>query len=94
MHNVFHVDHLIPHHETDAYGEQYSQPPPELIDGQEEYTVEEILDDRINKCNRMKQYYVSWQGYPASENQWVNAKDLHAPELLAEYQCTKRSSAI
>ena len=45
MHNVFHVDRLIPHHETNAYEEQYSQPPPELIDGQEKYTIEEILDD-------------------------------------------------
>ena len=45
MHNVFHVDYLIPHHETDTYGEQYSQPPPELIDGQEEYIIEEILND-------------------------------------------------
>ena len=45
MHSVFHVDRLIPHYETNAYGEQYSQPPPKLIDGQEKYTVEEILDD-------------------------------------------------
>ena len=59
MHNVFHVDQLIPHQETDAYGEQYSQPPPELIDGQEEYMIEEILDDQINKRNWKKQYYVS-----------------------------------
>jgi len=43
MHNVFHVDLLIPHHETEAYGEQYSQPPPELIHGEEEYNVEEII---------------------------------------------------
>ena len=94
MHNVFHVDLLIPHHKTDAYGEQYSQPPPELIDGQEEYIIEEILDDQINKQNRKKQYYVSWQGYPASKNQWVNTKNLYAPELLAEYHHTKRSSAL
>ena len=92
MHNVFHVDRLIPHHETDAYGEQYSQPPPELIDGQEKYIVEEILNDRIHK--QKKQYLVSWQGYPASNNEWVNAKDIHAPELLEEYLHSKRSSAI
>jgi hypothetical protein len=45
IHNVFHVDLLTPYHETDAYGEAYSQPPPELIDGQQEYEVEEIIDD-------------------------------------------------
>ena len=46
IHNVFHVDLLIPHHETQAYGEMHSQPPPELIDGEEEYKVEEIIGDR------------------------------------------------
>ena len=92
MHNIFHVDCLIPHHETDAYGEQYSQLPPELINGQEEYIVEEILNDRIHKWK--KQYLVSWQGYPAFHNEWVNAKNLHAPELLEEYLHSKRSLAV
>jgi hypothetical protein len=45
IHNVFHVDLLPPYHETDAYREAYSQPPPELIDGEQEYEVEEIIDD-------------------------------------------------
>jgi len=84
MHNVFHVDLLIPHHETEAYGEQYSQPPPELIHGEEEYNVEEIINDRLHR--RKRQYLVKWTGYPSSENSWVDAKDLHAPELLEEYQ--------
>ena len=87
MHNVFHVDLLIPHHETEAYGEQYSQPPPELIHGEEEYNVEEIINDRLHRCK--KQYLVKWTGYPSSENSWVDAKDLHAPELLEEYQRSK-----
>ena len=87
MHNIFHMDLLIPHYETDAYGEQYSQPPPKLIDEQEEYIMEEILNDDIHWCK--KQYLVKWQGYPSSANEWVYAKDLHAPELLAEYHCSK-----
>ena len=87
MHNVFHVDLLIPYHETDAYGEQYSQPPPELIDGQEEYIMKEILNDDIHWCK--KRYLVKWQGYPLFTNEWVYTKDLHAPELLAEYHHSK-----
>jgi chromatin segregation and condensation protein Rec8/ScpA/Scc1 (kleisin family) len=83
---VFHVDLLIPHHETDAYGETYSQPPPELIDGEEEYEVEEIITDRYDKRRRKRQFLVKWKGYPVSENSWVNEKDLHAPELLTEYR--------
>ena len=44
IHNVFHIDLLIPHCQTEAYGETYCQPPPELIDGEEEYEIEEIID--------------------------------------------------
>jgi hypothetical protein len=81
---VFHVDLLIPYSETEAYGESFSQPPPELIDGEEEYEVEEI----INHCKyrRKKQFLVKWKGYPSSENSWVDEQDLNAPELLEEYR--------
>ena len=68
IHNVFHVDLLIPHRQTEAYGETYRQPPPELIDGEEEYEIEEIIDQRTDKRRQKKQYLVSWVGYPASEN--------------------------
>ena len=49
IHNVFHIDLLIPHHQTEAYGETYRQPPPELIDGEEEYEIEEIINQRTDK---------------------------------------------
>ena len=84
IHNVFHVDLLIPYHETKEHGANYPQPAPELIDGEEEYEVEEIIDERINR--RKRQYLVKWTGYPASENSWVNEKDLHSPELLEEFR--------
>jgi len=83
MHNMFHMDLLTPYHETNAHGVNYSQPPPELIHGQEEYEVEEIIKDHYFR--RKRQYLVKWLGYPVSENSWVNMKDLHSPKLLAEY---------
>jgi hypothetical protein len=64
IHNVFHVDLLIPYHETEAYGTTYSQPPPKLIDGDEEYEVEEIITYCTYKCK--KQYLVKWVGCYAS----------------------------
>jgi hypothetical protein len=87
IYNVFHVDLLTPYHETNAYGEAYSQPPSELIDGQQEYEVKEIIDDQSYR--RKQQYLVRWLGYPASKNSWVDAKDLHSLELLAEYHLFK-----
>ena len=86
IHNVFHVDRLIPYVETQAYGKAYPQPPPELIDGEEEYEVEAIIHHRHRRGRgRKKQFLIKWVGYPASENSWVNEEDLHAPELLANY---------
>ena len=49
IHNVFHVNLLISHCQTEAYGKMYRQPPPELIDGEEEYEIEEIIDQRTDK---------------------------------------------
>jgi hypothetical protein len=84
---VFHVDLLTPYHETQEHGENYAQPPPELIDGEEEYQVEEIIDERTFR--RKKQYLIKWLGYPVSENSWIDARDLHADELLEDYRLSK-----
>ena len=48
IHDVFHVDLLTPYHETSKHGANYTQPPPELIDGEGEYQVEEIIDERTH----------------------------------------------
>ena len=42
IHNVFHIDLLLLYKETEAYGPTYARPPPDLIEGEEEYTVEYI----------------------------------------------------
>ena len=89
IHNVFHIDLLIPYNETEAYGETYTQPPPEIIDGEEEYEIEEIINTRRTGKNKKMQYLVRWKGYPSADNQWVDAKDVHAPELLEEYLSAK-----
>ena len=86
---MFHIDLLVPYNETKAYGENYLQPPPELIDGEEEYEVEEIVNHHIKGQNKKLQYLVKWKGYQSSKNSWVNESDLHAPELLEEY-CISR----
>ena len=96
IHNVFHVDLLTPYVETQAYGENYPQPPPEIIDGEEEYEIEMIIDDRYIRQGqkRKKQFLVKWEGYPRSENSWVNAEDIHAPRLLADYQARIKQSEV
>ena len=94
IHDVFHIDLLTPYHQNQTYGEAYPQPPPDLIEGEEEYEVEEIVSDRRHGCSRSHQYLIKWKGYPPSENSWVNAKDVHAPELVKEFHELQSRSAV
>ncbi|KAF8259236.1 hypothetical protein EI94DRAFT_1482521, partial [Lactarius quietus] len=43
IHDMFHTDLLTPYHEMCMHGANYECPPPELVDGVEEYKVESIL---------------------------------------------------
>jgi hypothetical protein len=46
IHPVFHIDLLTPYHETTMHGPNFTWPAPELIDWEEEYSMEKILDSR------------------------------------------------
>src|ERR1700761_3749250 len=86
IHPVFHTDLLTPYRETPTHGRNYQRPPPELVDGEEEYEVEKILDSRHFGRRHKKQYLIKWKGYPDSENQWVDATDVFADEAIREFQ--------
>jgi hypothetical protein len=43
IHNVFHASLLSPYVETITHGPNFSWPPPDLIDGEEEYEVEQLV---------------------------------------------------
>jgi hypothetical protein len=46
IHPVFHIDLLTPYKETIMHCPNFTWPAPELIKGEEEYSVEKILDSR------------------------------------------------
>jgi hypothetical protein len=46
IHDVFHIDLLLLYKEMEAYGPAYMRPPPDLIEGEEEYEIESIQDTR------------------------------------------------
>jgi hypothetical protein len=84
LHPVFHVVKLLPAPRDPIPGRRPTAvPEPELIDGEEHYEVEEILDSRLfwNKL----QYLVAWKGYGYEENTWANAEDVNAEELIQEF---------
>ncbi len=86
IHDVFHIDLLTPYRETELHGANYSRPPPDLIDNQEEYEIERILDSRHHGRRHALQYLVKWKGYPDSDNEWVSHKDVHAPDVIREFK--------
>jgi hypothetical protein len=68
IHNVFHAALLRPYKENEVYGENFTEPPPELVEGEEVYDVETILNHR--KRGRGYQYFIKWRGYPISDASW------------------------
>jgi hypothetical protein len=66
VHNAFHGDLLLPYHETKEHGCNFAELPPELIEGQPEWEVEEILDSRQYRCKM--QYLIKWKGYSKAHN--------------------------
>jgi len=85
IHNIFHIDLLLPYKETEAYGMPFAQPPPVIDHGQEEYEIESIIKSRRKGHGHKLQYLMHWKGYPKSDDLWVNREDLHAAELLQEF---------
>ena len=60
VHPVFHVSLLEPTPSDPLEGQTQPRPPPIIVDGDEEWEVEEILDSR--KHYRQLQYLVKWVG--------------------------------
>jgi len=85
IHNVFHASLLLPYKETTAHGPNFTRPPPDLIEGEEEYEVEAVINHRHYRCQHQLQYLIQWKGYPSSDNTWEAAENVHADDLVKEY---------
>ena len=85
LHPVFNIIKLTPAPDDPILGRhQPPPPPPELVDGEEEYIVEEILDSRMFR--RKLQYLVRWEGYGVEHNSWEYSDHVsNAPEKVADF---------
>ena len=84
-HATFNEQYLKPFRKG-IYPSQIAEPSPpaELVDGEEEWEVEEIKDSRYSR--RQLQYLVHWKGFDVSEDTWEPARHLaHAPELVTDF---------
>jgi len=92
LHPVFNVMKLSSAPNDPIVGRCRNPPPPlELVDGEEEYVVEKILNSRMFR--RKLQYPVKWEGYRIEGNTWEYLENLnHAPEKVMEFH-TKNPGA-
>ena len=44
IHDIFHASLLTPYHETSQHGDNFTRPPPDLVDNLEEFKVEEVIN--------------------------------------------------
>jgi hypothetical protein len=66
IHPMFHVSLLEPYHAFIIPRRTHKPTPPIIVDGEQKYEIEEILDLRISHC--YLQYLVHWQGYDINEH--------------------------
>ena len=89
IHPVFHVDQLRKYHE-DPKQPNFSEPPPDLVEGREEFEVEKILDAQYRykqgTRKRSLHFLVKWKGYHDKDNTWEPLDNVkNSSDLLDEF---------
>ena len=84
LHPVFNVVKLTSAPEDPIHGRHPLHPPPlEIVDGEEEWVVEKILDSKV--INWKLHYLIKWEGHGIEHNLWEPWDSVHAPELVTEF---------
>jgi len=83
IHNVFHASLLTPYKETPEHGPNFPEPSLELINGELEWEVEQIMNTR-RRCNQL-QYLVRWKGFSEAHDSWEPTTHVHADHLIEAY---------
>ena len=81
---TFHSSYLIPANPNDQNlfpSREYDKPTLIITpDGEEEYFVEQILDEC--RCGRGKQYLVRWHGYGPEHDLWLPSREVSSTQAL------------
>ena len=89
IHPVFSLDKLKPFPGFSQYEHQNSLPPPptQIVEGQEEFVVDRILDHCVMRTRGSKKkemhWLVRWKGYGPEEDLWLKERNINAGGINA-----------
>ena len=89
VHPVFHISQLKLYRRPSDPERTYEKPGPVIVNKEEEFEVDEIINHRKRKRGRKTnkiEYLIVWKGYPVHESTWEPEENVkNAPEKIAEY---------
>ena len=88
IHLVFDVKLLSPFNENNVYETNFIELPPKIIDDQEEFEVEDIINHRKDKWYSGEiKFKVCWKGYSSANDTWEPEQALsNTNEVLSKYK--------
>jgi hypothetical protein len=69
----------------EEHGYNFSEPPPDLINEEEEWEVEHIIGMRHFGHDKKLQYRVWWKRYSKAHDTWEPTENIHAPDLMSAF---------
>ena len=86
IHNAFHTTVLHPYKETKFHGPNFTEPPPDLVQGQEEWEVDNVLASRRSGRKKTLQYLIRWRSFSEAHNSWEPKENLdNAAQLVKDF---------
>jgi hypothetical protein len=86
LHDVFHASLLTPYRKTEAHGANFLEPPPDIIDGEDEYKVEQVLDSKKMGQKQRLHYLIQWKGYSEAHDTWEPEENVrHVADLVRAF---------